>query len=260
MTSSRPYTTKLQAGLGLLVETRNLLNLWAEGMSRTTLHETALSSGEFPSVTARRLRNIVAECFAPRYMVCDELPAKILKPAIASLPGQVIQQVCLVYTARANNIVRDFISDVYWPMYASGRTTIEKEHARSFVEESVRDGRTTTPWSESTIHRVSGYLGGLCQDFGLLGESRAGEREITAVRLHPSAALLIAYDLKFQGNSDMTVLADRDWALFGLDHAGTRDTFKQLTHDRHVLLQTAGSASSITWSYTTIEELVDAVK
>ena len=220
MTSNRPYTTKLQAGLGLLAETRNLLNLWAEGMSRTKLHETALSSGEFPSVTARRLRNIVAECFAPRYLVCDELPAKILKPAIASIPGQVIQQVCLVYTARANNIVRDFISDVYWPMYASGRTTIEKEHARSFIEHSVREGRTTTPWSESTIHRVSGYLGGVCHDFGLLGESKRGEREITTARIHPVAALLIAYDLKFQGMSDMAVLSSEDWALFGIDRSG----------------------------------------
>lgn len=254
------YTTKLQAGLGMLVETRNLLDLWSENMSTEQLNQAALESGEFPDITARRLRNVVKECFAPRYLVCDALPARILKPVIQHLPDSALKQICLVYTARANEIVRDFISEVYWPMYASGRATVGKSHARLFVEESVRDGRTTTPWSESTITRVSTYLGGVCEDFGLLGESRSGERAIEHEHLHPIAALLIAYDLNFQGSPDMLVLESPDWSLFGLDQQATKDVFKRLMHDRHLFLQSAGSASSITWIYKTIGELADAIK
>jgi hypothetical protein len=64
---NKPYTTQLQAGLGLVNETKTLLDLWSPGMSANQLHQVALESGRFPTVTARRLRNIVVECFAPRY-------------------------------------------------------------------------------------------------------------------------------------------------------------------------------------------------
>ena len=65
----QPYTSQLGAGLGLVNETKTLLDLWSPGMSANQLHEAALESGRFPTVTARRLRNIVVECFAPRYLV-----------------------------------------------------------------------------------------------------------------------------------------------------------------------------------------------
>ena len=68
---SRLYTTQLQAGLGLVEETKLLLSLFEPGTSTSELYEKALSSGMFPLVSARRLRNIVAECFAPRYMKTD---------------------------------------------------------------------------------------------------------------------------------------------------------------------------------------------
>ena len=61
----QPYTSQLGAGLGLANETKTLLDLWSPGMSANQLREAALESGRFPTVTARRLRNIVVECFAP---------------------------------------------------------------------------------------------------------------------------------------------------------------------------------------------------
>ena len=62
------YTTQLGAGLGLIQETSVLLDLWEPNDTTSQLCDRALQSGQFPNVTARRLRNIVAECFAPRYM------------------------------------------------------------------------------------------------------------------------------------------------------------------------------------------------
>ncbi len=68
VTDNKPYTTQLQAGLGLVNETKTFLELWSPGMSANQLYQVALESGRFPTVTARRLRNIVVECFAPRYL------------------------------------------------------------------------------------------------------------------------------------------------------------------------------------------------
>ena len=68
MTEERFYTTQLQAGLGLIEETRLLLDLYEPEMSTRDLFNKALESGLFPRVSARRLDNIVRECFAPRYL------------------------------------------------------------------------------------------------------------------------------------------------------------------------------------------------
>ena len=75
MAPSHPYTTQLQAGLGMIPETRALLDLWSPGMAARDLNDAALESGLFSTVTARRLKNIVLECFKPRYLPRDGQPA-----------------------------------------------------------------------------------------------------------------------------------------------------------------------------------------
>ena len=60
------YTTQLSAGSGILDESRALLDFWKEGMGTVELYQAALESGRFPNMSARRLRNLVAEGFAPR--------------------------------------------------------------------------------------------------------------------------------------------------------------------------------------------------
>ena len=52
-----PYTTQLQAGLGLIAETARLLDLWETGMSAQRLLSIALESGAFATISARRLRS-----------------------------------------------------------------------------------------------------------------------------------------------------------------------------------------------------------
>ncbi len=54
------YTTQLQAGLGMIDETRSLLELWQAGTDVPALFQAALQSGQFPTMSARRLRNVVA--------------------------------------------------------------------------------------------------------------------------------------------------------------------------------------------------------
>lgn len=45
MTEGILYTTQLQAGLGLVDETKELLDLWVAGMTASQLHQLALTSG-----------------------------------------------------------------------------------------------------------------------------------------------------------------------------------------------------------------------
>ncbi len=249
------YTTQLQAGLGLIEETPILLELWHRGMGRAELAQAALQSGLFPNVSARRLRNVVTESFAPRYLMSNGAPAQLLKSLNDVLNNREIEQLMFIYTCRANHILADFVREVYWNAYASGRETLSNEDAREFVIRANQDGKTATPWSDSTIRRVAAYLTGCCADFGLLEHGRHSVRRILPYRIESRVAAILAYDLHFAGLGDNRVVGDAQWALFGLDASDVLEELKRLTLKGLVIVQHAGGVTRIGWPHKSWEEL-----
>lgn len=258
MNQSPLYTTQLQAGLGLIEETQRLLELYEPGMRYPQLFAKALESGQFPLVSARRLDNIVRECFGPRYLRQSGLALR-LKRLLPHLESDERQQLLMLHTARANTILADFIREVYWPRYTSGRDSLSREDAVEFVENAVREGRTQKPWASSTIRRISGYLLSACADFGLLESRRSGLRRLYSVRLSSRVAAYLAYDLKFRGLGDNQVLNHSDWQLFGLERSDVKEQFKRLSLEGLLIMQTAGDVTHISWQHKNMEEVVDVL-
>lgn len=259
MVGSQPYTTQLQAGLGMVNETKTLLDLWSPGMSANQLHQIALESGRFPNVTARRLRNIVVECFAPRYLVSGGVPAGHLKRVAAMMPTTDLTQLMLLYTSRANPILGDFIRQVYWARYAGGYTQITNDDARTFVERGIDDGKTIKRWSETTIRRVSAYVTGCCADYGLLERGLRSSRRILPFRITPSVAAYLAYELHYSGVGDNSLLTHEDWQLFGLDREDVLEEIKRLSLKGLFIVQAAGDVIRISWKQQNMEALCDVL-
>jgi hypothetical protein len=253
------YTTQLQAGLGLVQETSVLLDLWEPGDTASRLCDRALESGQFPTVTARRLRNIVAECFAPRYLNPVENVAWRLKQLKAVLSGADFRQLLLLHTARANKILADFVRDVYWERYAGGYDYVTSEDAEDFVRHALDEGKTEKYWADSTVKRVCSYLLGACSDYDLLGDRTGGGRIITAGRLSSVTAAYLAYDLNDQGMADNVMAAHPDWKLFGLDEQSVRGELKNLSLQGLIVLQAAGDIVHISWRYSSMEEFIDGL-
>jgi hypothetical protein len=251
------YTTQLQAGLGLVEETRLLLALYSEGMSTNALFESALQSGSFPNVSARRLRNIVAECFAPRYIKSGV--ASYLKALVPKLPAHETNQLLLAFTAGANEILQAFIEEVYWDRYSGGHNFLTSEDAKSFVEQAVRDGKTQSFWSESTMRRVASYLLGCCADYGLLSQGRTARREIQPIRLQQSVVVFLAYHLHFSGMGDNAVINHEVWRLYGLSSVEVRGEFKQIAKNGWLIAQSAGDVTRISWSLGSMEEVIGVI-
>jgi hypothetical protein len=249
------YTTKLGAGLGLITETTRLLDLWEPGMSRQCLLRIALESGAFATISARRLRNIVIEAFAPRYLVEDARPARVLKILVGRISQLDLRQMLLLYTSRANPILADFISEVYWQRYGAGAQEVTRDEARGFTRRAVSRGRTTTRWSESTIIRVSNYLLGICADYGLLGTMRSNARVIIPFRITPVTTSVLAHDLHFRGVGDSAVVHHSAWGLFGLEPADVLQELKRLALRGEVIVQSASAIIQIGWKHKTPEEL-----
>tara|TARA_R110001592_G_scaffold93608_1_gene271674 strand:- start:2268 stop:3056 length:789 start_codon:yes stop_codon:yes gene_type:complete len=255
MIQNRLYTTQLQAGLGLIQETQTLLNLWEPGVDTTTLSRMVLESGQFPNVSARRLRNVVMECFAPRYLCENAQPASLLKELGNVLSPADIQQLLFRYTCRANAILRDFVTQVYWPHYATGHDTLHLDQAREFVIRANQSGKTTRLWSESTVKRVSSYLLGCCTDFGLLEKGRGNLRKMVPYHCRPTVACVIAYDLHFAGVGDNGIMAHPDWELFALERHEVLDLLKRLALRGLLILQAASNVVRISWNCQNMEEL-----
>jgi hypothetical protein len=253
--SSRLYTTQLQAGLGLLQESRALLALWRPGMSAAMLYDAALASGAFPGVTARRLRNVVGECFAPRYLVDAGAPARHLQILLGRISESQISQLMFLFTARANAVLADFVRHVYWPKYGSGAVALGTDDARNFIQRALDDERMSKRWSESTTSRVSGYLLGVCEDYGLLRRGNRASREIVAPRLSDNVTAYLAHDLHFSGMGDAAVLAHEDWQLFGLSSEDVLSELKRVALKGHLIVQAGGGLTRLSWKHHDMEEL-----
>lgn len=253
------YTSQLGTGLGMIEETNALLNIWTLGMSSTQLFEEALNSGRFPGISARRLRNLISGCFGPRLLVNDGKPAEYLKTLRPNLSVREIEQLLFLYTCRANQILEDFVCEVYWPAYAAGHESITNAEAQLFVTKAVQQGLTTTPWSEKTIQNVAGYLTGACAEFGILERGQKVTRKIIPCRIEPNVAVVLAYDLHFSGLGDNTVVAHPNWALFGMGRSDVVTELRRLSLKGVFVVQTAGEVIRIGWQCKNPKELSSAI-
>ena len=256
---NQTYASTINAGLGLLDDVPRLLNLWQAGMSSDELREKALQSGQFPNMSARRLRNFVVEGFGGVFLVNDNYPADYLRILSTALSPPKFNQLLFLYTCRRHAIVKDFIRDVYWPLYAAGRTHIQHEDARQFVELAVRDGKTTTDWSEGTIKRVASYLLSYCVGFDLLEGGRKLKKEIRPVRVRPTTSIYLAYDLHFHDIGDNAILTHEDWALFGLERADVLEELRRMALQKWIIVQSAASITTIDWLYDSMEDVIDGI-
>ncbi len=249
----KPYTTQLQAGLGLVTETKTLLDLWSPGVSAQALYQVALASGRFPTVTARRLLNLVVEGFAPRYLVAGGAPAAQLKHLSPRLTTADLTPLLFLHTCRAHPILGDFVRQLYWPRYAAGYTQLGNEEARAFVQRGIDDGRTLKRWSASTVQRVAAYLTGCCADFGLLEPGPRSSRRLLPYRIPSAAAAYLAHELHFAGCGDNAVLAHDDWRLFGLAREDVLEEIKRLSRHGWFIVQAAGEVIRISWHQPAME-------
>lgn len=253
------YTTSLRIGKGMIAETGHLLNLWQDGMDKTSLEEAALQSGAFPNMSARRLHNVVEECFATRYLYPMPQPAKWLKELQPILSSREFNQLLFLYTCRANDILADFVRQVYWPAYAAGKDMLGKEEAYDFVNKANQDGMTTTFWSENTVRRAAGDLTSTCADFGLLERGSKSLRRIQPYRIEQSVYAVLSYDLHFSGLGDNSIVSHPDWALFGLEPSDVVEELKRLSLKGWVIVQAAGNVIRIGWEHNNMEEVVNAL-
>ena len=252
------YSVHLAKGQGMIPETLVLLNLWQPGVSAQELRDKVVSDGLLPKATAYRVSDIVTRVFAQRYLGKDGVPARWLKSlAEQGWIGDRLSQVLLIYTARVNLILRDFIYEVYWPHYRAGAHLIHRQEGVNFLRSASAAGKLRNRWSDAMQAKVVRYLFASLSDFGLVRNLPKSQREILSFAILPTTVTYLAYELHFSGLSDGNLVDHPDWALFGLDRYAVVQELRKLS--AHLLIQAAGDLVRISWTYKSMEECVDGI-
>lgn len=255
MVAVKTYTTALAKGHGIIPETLILLNTWEPGITPVELANRAVHEGLLGKATANRVHDVVKKVFAPRYLVDSGNPAKNLKELLNSgLTPVNLQQLFLLYTARANAVLHDFIVQVYWPKYASGQQVLSTSDALAFLESAYAQGKLPKKWNENMTARIANGLCGCLADFGLLEKKKKSTRIITPIQIASLTSLYLAYELHFSGYSDDSILVQPDWQLFGLQPGLEVVRELQRVAKDYFIVQFSGELMRISWKYQTMEE------
>lgn len=253
------YTAELSKGQGIIEETVAILRVWEPGMSPMALKEKVKSEGVIDRPTALRVEDIVSRLFVPRFLAENGAPAVQLKLLLdKGMSVSALQQIFFIYACRTHSILRDFVTEVYWPKYAAGVHTLTRQDAIDFVERAKDTGLVSPPWSDSTTTRMARYVATALADFGLVGGDRGGRREILPFRITPFTGRYLAYDLHVRRQDDTAILTAPDWRWFGLDPMDVRRELEHIAGN-HFIVQYAGDLLRVTWMYSTMEDALHAI-
>jgi len=254
------YTIRTSKGTALVPETRALLHEWQLGQSGAQLADRSLEIDLLGKATARRVKDIVQRVFSPRFLQPAGPPALYLKNLAESRPADDwFRDLCLLYSARADRLVRDSVTVLFNRIREEGRLALSIEAVVSFLREAEEEGKMAKPWSSETKRKVGRGLLKILTEFGFLNHRTRGPREIRSFRPHPLALAYLAFDLHFAGITDAGVTGHPDWRIWLLDESAVRDALDDMSRYGLWIFQAAGSVVRITWNVTSMEEAVDVL-
>jgi hypothetical protein len=251
------YNIDLCKGSGLIQETLVLLNLFHYGLTKKEMTREVIVSNALVKASDKRITDIVEVAFYKRYVNDDpSVPINLQVLLTKSLSLDVIIQLFLIYTSRANLILMDFIIKVYWTEVQKGTKNLDFNYSRKFITEIIRQTDLIKSWSETTQKRMASYIISTLVDFRFLDK----ERKVKTVFLHDFTANYLAHELHFKGLSDNALIEANDWKLFGYSKFETIKHLERLSFQGHFIFQNSGEIIKINWSYKNMQEFTHAIR
>ncbi len=249
----------LAKGGALLPEVRALLQTWHPGESAGDLGRRVLNDDVLGRATAARAQNIV-QVFSLRFLRPDDIAARHLKRLAApSAPRQMFTDLVMYYTARQDAMLRDFISESYWPRVRAGAAELRTEDAWHFIAEAHSAGRIAVPWSRGVREKMARILLAALTGFGLVRQDAPGRRSVLRYTPADGTIIYIAYLLHDRGVTDASLASQPGWALFGLGPGDVLDRLEGLVAAGWLIVQRAGDVVRISWTYGSVEEVLDVL-
>jgi len=248
------YNSNLLKGTGLIQEMLVLINAYHPGETAINFQKRVLEEGLLSKSTDSRTIDVVRNIFKTRFLdqkLDVPLYIKTMREKYVSI--DVITQLFLVYTCRANPILSDYISEVYFPSAKARKSHVTAEDPKIFIRSALSDGRIQTSWSESTIERVSEHINACLIDFGLVDKAK----RILPFRAIDLTVSYLMHELHFQGFSDMNILHHQDWRIFDLEPSRLASIAERISFKGTFIFQYSGEMLKVGWNYYNMQEFIE---
>ena len=256
--SNPNYTIAICKGAALLQPTRQMVQLWEPSMSQEGLYQAAVTSGVFGPRSAYRAKDIVSRVFAPRFLRPTNWPARCLKACVAaSLPNDVFADLILVFSARNDALLSDFLTKVFWPAARLNRPYLAISDAINLIEQGEMEHRIDEPWSPTVKTKIARGLLGALRDCGYLGSERVANRSITKHACSWRTCIVLAAVHYFEGTCHE--LVKHDWQCLGLREEESAQILADHAAKVGVVVQMGGGAMKIAWPAQTIEGVISGI-
>lgn len=249
---NKEYTSNLAKGCGLVEETLSLLSIYDENTTKESLAQYVHDNNFLSKCTAKRSDDIVSRVFYPRFMKSDSRVPLWLKAIRGKgLMLDQFKQLLMVYCARENAIMYDYINIVLSQLRNDGYNKIPENSFVSFVNSIVDEGKAS--WGESIKKRCAGYIKSVLVDFDLI--NRHGE--ILQYHIANFTLLYFMHEMHFSGMSDVAIWNSEDWQLFGLDKFALQEIILANNMRGGYIAQCTGDLMTISWNHKTMEEFIN---
>lgn len=238
---------------------RALLQAWLPGEAPATFAKRVQRDDLVGKATARTVKDYTL-AFTSRFLTPTDAPVRhVRRLLLGTVSRHVVNDLLFYYTAAQERLLCDFTTLHYWPAAREGRLALAVQDVRQFIWEAEQDGRIPVPWS-SDVHRdLPARVLRILSDFGLLGQLRAGHRDLLPYRPADETLVYVVHLLHFDGVPDSALAEHGAWARFGLEPQDVWHRLDTLAGDEWFILQRAGQVVRITWQHAAMDEVVDAL-
>lgn len=254
--SSVLYTAKITKAGALIGDTKTLLAHWDLNVPVNENIVRLHQENVFGKASRSRVEDIL-KIFRQRYLTEDSVTSALVTLSRSKFPTTALERLLYFHSARADQLLKDSVTDILVPMYERGLLDINVQNFQRSIEKWVDEGKMGSHWSESTVvHSVQGLLSTL-RDFGVL--QGAVNKKIAPAHLPVEAFAYIVFYLKQHQPSGAKLVELPDWKLFFLSRDGV-ERFLFEAHQRGLLeYHVAGSVTRLTFPAETLEEYANVL-
>ena len=229
--TAAPYSSRIIKASALIADTRVLLRSWDVDQSVEENLARARADNIFAKASRSRIDDILA-IFRQRYFSQPGVGEALAIFAQAPGQAQTLDRLLYFYSARNDRLLHDVVTEVIAPRQEAGLPDLPIIEVERAIRQWVAEGKTTRPWGDETIERVSQGVVATLRDFGIL-EGHVHKR-IAHVALPVEAAAFVAFVLSRDQQGGDRLRGNPEWRLFFLGETAVERLLME-AHQRHYL-------------------------
>ena len=249
--SRTEYTSAIIRAGACLDETRLMLTLW-DLSQNAKQNLDRFQQGDLFGKASRSWVKQFLMVLHRRYFTDPETTRALVALAQGDFPLLDLDRILFFHAAQSDRLLHDTVSQYLWDLRALGQKQVDTPSMTETLRRWVKQGKTATPWNETTLKRTAVGLLATLRDFGLL-EGTVHKRIVTPF-LPLASFSYIAFFLHRQGAAGKELCSHPAWRLFFLVPGLVERFLLEVHQQRYLQYYVAGNTVRLEFPTRSLEE------